>query len=646
MNTIIEKGKSILQKNSKIVIVILACLVTLSISLSIDNNFGMDSIKEDNNFLKVLIYINKSIKREPFKSLFVFGSMYVLLKRRFIDDADLYKKSKLANCLSVLMSVSMVFGYSYVKTNSWYLVLGGIGQVTKAFIKGVGYFIIFKVFLDYVFNILFEKIKYKQSTNKVFNFIFEKHSFIMPFLIIVICWIPYLVFYYPGGLVPDSCNQIKQFYGMDIAVTSSTNSTNLIDDSMKITNHHSAAHTVILGSCVKLGQNILNFNFGVFIYTVLQFFVLSLSLAYMISYMKKIKANNIIRFISLLIFAIHPIFPFYAIEITKDTLFTALMILYVIQIDKFIRVKNNKKIDIRDIFISILLCIFICMIRNNGIYIIMLSYPFIAVFSKENRRRLLISSAIILIAYIVYMNVILPIFKIPGTGVREMLSIPFQQTARYVNEHEEEVSIIERKAIDNVLEYDTLKERYKPEIADPVKNNFNKNSSKEDLKKYFEVWMNQLKKHPTTYIESFINNYYGYFYIEKGITSYTSVCVVNHCATLKNVKEFNYHYSNKFIEERKVINQLLIASKDLPIVSWITNIGMNSWILMIMATYLIYKRKYRFIVLVLPNLVTLLICFASPVNAYFRYAMPYIFTLPLVFSSFIDLIKPENEIKE
>ena len=73
-----------------------------------------------------------------------------------------------------------------------------------------------------------------------------------------------------------------------------------------------------------------------------------------------------------------------------------------------------------------------------------------------------------------YTKVLLPVFKITSGSIRETLSIPFQQTARYSKYHSDELSKEDIAIIDKVLVYDTLAERYDPELADPVKNKFNK----------------------------------------------------------------------------------------------------------------------------------------------------------------------------
>ncbi len=633
-------------KNNKIMVVILSCIVTIALALSMDKANAKSIAGLGNNSIAFfLANLNNSINKDVFISVLIFILSYVFLKKRYNDDITSHKKSVITTILSIMISVCMIVGESYAKTNSWDLIFDGFIQMFKFFIKFIGYYIIIKVLIDYLFNKVFERINFhKKSSNVIFNFIFEKHSFIIPLLIILICWMPYFISFYPGMLVPDSCNQIKQFYGMDISKNSSTNSTNLIDENVKITNHHSVAHTVTIGLCMKAGQLIKNDNLGVFLCTIIQASIFITALSYSIYFMGKINVNNKLRAFTLAIYAILPIFPLYAIEITKDTIFVSLLIFYIIQLYKILCIHQNKKISFKNSFITVLLSISLCLFRNNGIYVIMLSLPVVAFIDRNNRKRIVSMSAIILILYESYVSVLLPTLKIPGTGVREMLSVPFQQTARYVKEYDSEVTREEKEIIDNVLVYKTLKNRYKPDISDPVKNKFNKDSTKEDLKKYFEVWFDQLKKHPTVYIQAYINNYYGYLYPEKEIYGYTENYVVDHCNSLKLTGKFNYHYIKKLRNEREIINQIIIFSETVPVLSWLTNIAFNSWLLISMAVYLIYRKKCRYIIILLPSISILLICFVSPVNNYFRYAMPYIFNMPLVFSIFINIINSSKKI--
>lgn len=51
---------------------------------------------------------------------------------------------------------------------------------------------------------------------------------------------------------------------------------------------------------------------------------------------------------------------------------------------------------------------------------------------------------------------ILPMAGVKPGGKQEMLSIPFQQTARYVKYYGNDVSTEEEKVIRKVLDYDTI----------------------------------------------------------------------------------------------------------------------------------------------------------------------------------------------
>lgn len=54
-----------------------------------------------------------------------------------------------------------------------------------------------------------------------------------------------------------------------------------------------------------------------------------------------------------------------------------------------------------------------------------------------------------------------------------------------------------------------------------------------------------------------------------------------------------------------------------------------------MFMYLLYIKKYKELVYLFPSFILILVCIASPVNAYFRYALPYVFALMLNLGIFI-----------
>ena len=632
------------KKNNKLKIFLIAFLITfgLSLSLNIVSNADAGITKNMSPIVKFIIRIEKSIKVDTLKSIIVFMFSCFLLKEKEKQVKN-KRKNIIENILAILFALFTIIGYSYKKTNTWDLIFNGQIQFIKSVIVFASYSILFKLIIDYIYEKILINIKCRSTTNKIFNFIFEKHAFIIPLIIILICWLPYVIIFYPGVLMQDSTIQIKQFFGLEIPEGSSNNSVNLIDENVKITNHHPVLHTVILGSCVKIRKMLGNDNLGIFLYTIIQVVLLASALAYIIKFMKELKTNNYIRIFALLIFCFIPVFPFYAVEITKDVPFASLMIFYTIELYKIIKEYADKKLSKKRVVLIIFISLMVCLLRNNGIYVILLSLPFAAISNKINRKNILFATLIVFVLYESFIKLLLPALKISNTGVREMLSVPFQQTARYVKEYGNEVTDEEREIIDKVLGYDTLASRYVPERSDAVKDEYNKDATSEDLKNYFKVWFRQFFKHPNVYVEAFLNNYYGYFYLEGDIEKYTTGFIVNCDDDLTKTGKFNYSYNDKFKGERNAVKHILNISKKMPVIYWCTNIGLNTWILLIMLGYLIYKKKYKFIVFLLPSLVTLLVCCVSPVNAYFRYELPNIFAMPLIISIFIDIIKDKEE---
>ena len=460
------------------------------------------------------------------------------------------------------------------------------------------------------------------------KFIDEK-PFLSSILIIITFWLIYIIAFYPVILSPDPSFQIKQFFNVD---TKYAEGVVKLDENVNITNHHPVVHTLLLGGCISLGRLIGSDNFGLFIYSMIQIGILASTLSYTIKYLKKVNISLKVRVILLMIYSIVPMFPLYAMSAVKDTIYTSFMILYVIFLYDFITFNKNKKISNVKAISIVLLLLLISLFRNNGVYVVALSFPFIIGYSKKNRIKTLAVFAIFLSLTTCYSKVILPYFKITNGSIREMLSIPFQQTARYVKYNGDEVSEEDKRAIDKILTYDTIIERYKPELSDPVKNKYNKYATNEDLKEYFKAWYRGLKKHPETYIEATINNTYGYFY-PNAIKWYT-YHKFDARITKDNLVDYSY---NDLQGIRDIIVSYQGIFPYIPFIGLISNIGFNTWILLIMGVYLITFKKKEYLIVLMPLYASVLICIASPANTYFRYAMPYIFSncalIPLLLNS-------------
>ncbi len=542
------------------------------------------------------------------------------------------RKNVVTMILSFIFTIFLTIGSSFIISDSLDAV---IKHPIITMLMMVISFIILNAIITFLFNKLDNyEVKEKKNDKKTgfISKMIDKHPFWFSLIVILLFWLIYIIAFYPAIMSPDPSFQILQFFGIDNKYSTYVN---LIDKSVIITNHHPVIHTLLIGSCVKLGVSIFNStNAGLFIYSIIQTLILASTLSYTIKFLKEINVSVNVRKAVLLIYALVPVFPFYAMSPVKDVIFGCLIILYIISIYKFIKLKN--KINVKTMIKEIILMILITLFRNNGIHIIILSFPFLLLLGRKNLMKYLIIFIVVVLSYFTYDKVILPHFKITPGSVREMLSIPFQQTARYVIKNDDKIPEKDKKAIDKILEYDTLKKRYDPEKADDVKNKFNKDATDKDLKNYFKVWFKELKDDPKTYVEATLNNTYGYFYPVK--TNW--YIYVKENKTINNYG-FDYHFNDLNVLRSALIAFGLVFPY-IPFLGLIVNIGFNTWILLFMMAYLIYRKKYKEIIYLIPSIIVLLVCFASPVNAYFRYALPNVFAMPTMLLIFLNIRKEES----
>lgn len=554
---------------------------------------------------------------------FVLGIFFITFYNKYLFK---YKRNNLLFILSVIFSLLMIFGYSYkLNGNSIYV----NEHIIESIISFIGYTSFFYVALNYLNELLINiKINNKLKNNKLIN-LFNKNPFLFSFILLFICYLPYIISYYPGVINYDAANQIKEVMGIP---TRYLDSIILPNNLVSITNFNPVIHTLLIGGLFKFGHLIGNVNIGMFIYTLIQVFIVIGVFSYSIYYMYKKEFNKKLILTSLLLFAFIPVFPMYSITGVKDVIFSSLIFLYIIKLYDFIKYSNNKK----DLIGLLIVSIFIILFRNNGIHTLLLSFPFLLFINKFKKEVLMVFIILLLFNY-TYTKGLLPILNIPGTSIREGLSIPFQQTARTVKYHSNKISESDKEVIDKILGYEDLGRRYRPNISDPVKNKFNKNTTDKELKEYFNVWFKGLLKYPSTYVDATINTIYGYFY-----PNTSNWYLYNNYNTKLEEAGFDYKF-NSLNTSREVIKGVGNYFPNIPIFGLIVNIAINIWVCFIMLFYLIINKKNKYIIILLPCFALLLACMAGPVNTYFRYILPIVFSMPFLLNVlFIEINKHKS----
>ena len=284
-----------------------------------------------------------------------------------------------------------------------------------------------------------------------------------------------------------------------------------------------------------------------------------------------------------------------------------------------------------------------CLLRKNGIYAVvpMLLASAFTVSEKRLRRPVLAVLLAVCIGSFGFDTFTEKVLDIPAGSVGEALSVPMQQTARYIRDYGNEVTDDERTAIEKVLDYDAIAQSYMPELSDGVKQYY-KNPGKGDLARYMLVWAKMLLKHPVCYFEATHANSHGYYTI-------TKCRAINDYYTFNNdicmeMSEMNVHYLDKSGYLRYAFVQALSAFEKLPLVGLTTSIGFMAWLTAVLGLWLARCKAKP----VLPVFICLgifwLTCIASPVNDCMRYFLPVAGCLPLVFCLAAVFSREKSEI--
>lgn len=550
--------------------------------------------------------------------------IFIFYKNVYFDGTKYNKKSIFCSICAFLFMILSIVANSYSIDNTLNALYSSNVQILKTFIFSVGYYLIYYAMLKKLVNIKFNNIKVKKK------FFFEQlndHTFRTSLIMLFIMWVPMFVISFPGLATGDTTDQLGQFFHTDDCWT--TDSINLLNEDVYINKHHSVFHTLILGSIFKIGKSLGSFTIGAGIFNSLQFIFVLVVFALVFRYMCKIRVNSLIILFSILFIGLNPVVVTYVICAIKDTpsaIFNMLYALFMLDIVRDFDNVYKSKIKILLFLVSILMTL---LLRNNGIYTVLLSFPFLFLVYKKNRvhiKKLMFTLMVPLFIFGLYDRVLLPSFDISDGSPREALSIPSLQIARVIRDHEDVFTDKDKENINRLFDFDIMKTFYDPDISDRVKETYNKDANSDDVKAFFGVWFKYLKKYPSIYIESVVNSTYGYFMPGKNVDK----IFLSSGWDMRKGAYFDVKSLPIFSSTRTFINQLFYVYYALPI--FINSVAYFDLFLLFSGIYIIAKKKYKYLVPLMPLYAVLLSCLASPLNGSFRYILPIIFSVPLIVS--------------
>ena len=481
-------------------------------------------------------------------------------------------------------------------------------------LKGIGYLSLFYVCVRYGFALLDERTE-RPFCGRLSVSVFEDHSYILPFLIILVCWLPYLTAFYPGFVPSDGLKQLDNFFG-----------------SGNFTNNHPAFSTMLMGWAMMLGRKIGSDNLGLFLFTGSQALINAAVMAACFPLFKELRSPLWLRRLVLADFALLPVWPNYAYSLLKDSLYMAMILLFTICLIRIIRdAEGFCKRTGQLILLTAVLCLMM-LVRHEGQYVgavIFLSL-FTTAAVRRQWKRLLPVLLIPLIIVNLFNRVLLPTLNIAEPPAREALTMPFRQTSAVVINDEKSLTAEQSDVLHELFEYDRIPEMFSLDNADYLKGLFDPWASREAVLRYMKVWAELALRHPLTYLNVFLcsNSHYYDPFREPYRDIYGWFGIEQQAYVNKGL--FDLHYREDSAPLRTALINLADGLPKLPLTSLFYSLGANAWAMLFCLFYLLRRKVHGNITPLLPALITFLLLQNSAINGFFRYMLPLLITLPLI----------------
>lgn len=507
--------------------------------------------------------------------------------------------------LAAAFSLFLLVGRSYQEIDSWGYCFGSPVNFVKFLLALAGYSVLFCNIGNAV-TVFLEKNHFTCGERHFWS----SHGFRRAFAILCAVYLPFLILAFPGNICWDAAGQIEQVIGQS-----------------GYSMHHPLAHTLLMGGMTQLGKWLFgSYEAGLFCYMLLQLAALAAALASTVAVLAKRGARRELLWALLLLYCVTPVYSNMASTALKDVPYASAVVGYLVCLALVTeRPQRLGNIGFAAGFAALQVCVI--LMRNNGIYVILLSGAALLVFFlKKYGFRAVGGRFLGILGGSVAAGLLVSALLAWGCGAEagskgEMLSLPFQQTARYLRCYGEEITGEEREAIEAILgDAGQLAQQYDPSSADPVKACFRKDASAAELLAYLKQWGYGLTRHPGVYVEAFLAHVHGWFSPE----------ISN---SLRYEADYDHIRRGGLFPnaEKLLIFYYRFAARFTPLGA-LENVGLAVWALFFL---FFYQRKHgrgRDALAGIPLWVSLLICMASPVfMGHARYAFPILFSIPYLY---------------
>ncbi|MBR5302498.1 MAG: hypothetical protein IKU38_06665 [Clostridia bacterium] len=234
-------------------------------------------------------------------------------------------------------------------------------------------------------------------------------------LVLMVCWLPILLAYYPAALNYDLPEQFHQAA------------------SAQYSDYQPVLHTLMFSAAFRIGDLIGSRTTGMLLLSLSQMTLFAAALTYSLVFLQKRGAPRPAVLGLTALYALHPIFSVMSISTTKDTLFAAALLMLSLFVWEIIEdapafFRSKKRL------LVFTLCAVLCaLMRTNGIVVLAVTLVVLLAVLRHYRRQALMLSA----ACAAATALVLTIFSLTISPAKvpsfQFYSLPAQQLVRAYN---------------------------------------------------------------------------------------------------------------------------------------------------------------------------------------------------------------------
>lgn len=367
----------------------------------------------------------------------------------------------------------------------------------RFFIKWLFIFFLQNFLIWLVWSIL-EKWKHriKAGRQNVYKicYVWERYGYLISVLFLILCWLPEFLSLFPGAFSYDAYDEWQQVA------------------SGNLTAHHPVLHVLALGYLVEWGHSLTgSYNAGIACYSILQMLLLANTFAYTVRFLHRRKLPIMAQLAILLFYGISPVIQMFSTCATKDTLFAASQLLFMLCLLHFCLEREQFFSSKASRIGFILSALGTMILRNNGLYIVLIVLVVFLILGRKRLRQAVLMVTAIAACYMLYVGPFYRTLNVTPGGVEEMLSVPIQQLARVHQYNYDDLTEEDKLLLYQILPREAL-DNYRSTVSDFVKTDFQREAFKQNKSAFFKLWLKLGIKHPLVYVNSFLVNTVDFWY--------------------------------------------------------------------------------------------------------------------------------------